>query len=51
MAVRIRLPGGILKIKSYRELRQTERERKVPTWRWGWLYFVWWGGQTGRRAS
>lgn len=30
VAVRIKLPGGTLKIKTYRELRSRERDRRVP---------------------
>jgi hypothetical protein len=42
MAVRIKLPGGTLKMKVYRELRVRERERRVPVMKMGSLYFVWW---------
>lgn len=42
MTVRIRLPGGTLKIKRRWELRQTERDREVPVWEFGGLYFIWW---------
>ncbi|MET3577673.1 hypothetical protein ABID19_000688 [Mesorhizobium robiniae] len=42
MAVRIKLPGGTLKMKVYRELRARERERRVPVMKMGSLYFVWW---------
>ncbi|MER8423292.1 hypothetical protein [Mesorhizobium sp. M1403] len=42
MAVRIRLPGGTLKMKTYRELRARERDRRVPVMKMGSLYFVWW---------
>lgn len=42
MAVRIKLPGGTLKMKVYRELRERERERRVPVMKMGSLYFVWW---------
>ncbi|WP_287364005.1 hypothetical protein [Mesorhizobium sp.] len=42
MAVRIKLPGGTLKVKVYRELRGRERERRVPVMKVGSLYFVWW---------
>ncbi|MER8758319.1 hypothetical protein NKH69_21985 [Mesorhizobium sp. M0976] len=41
MAVRIRLPGGTLKMKTYRELRARERDRRVPVMKMGSLYFVW----------
>lgn len=42
MTVRVKLPGGTLKIKRYQELRRYERERKVPVWRLGSTYFTWW---------
>ncbi|TPM38145.1 hypothetical protein [Mesorhizobium sp. B2-3-4] len=42
MAVRIRLPGGTLKIKFYRELRSPERQRRVPVMKMGSLYLIWW---------
>ncbi|MER8503205.1 MULTISPECIES: hypothetical protein [unclassified Mesorhizobium] len=42
MAVRIRLPGGTLKMKTYRELRARERDRRVPVMKMGSLYFIWW---------
>jgi hypothetical protein len=42
MALRIKLPGGTLKMKVYRELRVRERERRVPVMKMGALYFVWW---------
>ncbi|MER9675320.1 MULTISPECIES: hypothetical protein [unclassified Mesorhizobium] len=42
MALRIRLPGGTLKVKSYRELRVRERERRVPVVRIGSMYVIWW---------
>jgi hypothetical protein len=41
MAFRIRLPGGTLKVKTYRELRDRERDRRVPVLKLGSLYFVW----------
>ena len=52
MALRIRLPGGTLKFKSFRELRSRERDRVVPVFRLGSLYIIWWpnslGSQDGR---
>ncbi|WP_202596357.1 hypothetical protein [Mesorhizobium loti] len=41
MALRIRLPGGTLKVKIYRELRDRERDHRVPVLKVGSLYFVW----------
>ncbi|MCV3209235.1 hypothetical protein OHD62_23830 [Mesorhizobium sp. YC-39] len=45
MAVRIKLPGGTLKMKVYRELRDRERERRVPVLKLGSLYFIWWSNR------
>ncbi|AZO00569.1 hypothetical protein EJ066_27520 [Mesorhizobium sp. M9A.F.Ca.ET.002.03.1.2] len=42
MAVRIRLPGGTLKVKIYRELRARERERRIPVVKIGSVYLSWW---------
>lgn len=42
MALRIRLPGGTLKVKTYRQLRVRERERRVPVVRIGSMYVIWW---------
>ena len=39
---RMRVPGGTLKVKFYRELNRVELARSVPVWKIGWLYFVWW---------
>lgn len=45
MAVRIKLPGGTLKMKTYRELRERERDRRIPVMKMGSLYFVWWSNR------
>jgi len=42
MTIRIRLPGGTLKIKHYVELRPEERARKVPVFRYRRICFIWW---------
>ncbi|MDN2583347.1 hypothetical protein [Aquibium sp. ELW1220] len=42
MAARINLPGGMLKIKRYIELRSVERAREVPVLKVGIWYFIWW---------
>ncbi|WP_164759997.1 MULTISPECIES: hypothetical protein [unclassified Mesorhizobium] len=42
MTLRIKLPGGTLKVKTYRELRSRERDRRVPVMKIGALYLVWW---------
>ncbi len=41
MTLRMRLPGGTLKFKSYRDLRTSERENAVPVWKIGSLYVIW----------
>ncbi|WP_287172197.1 hypothetical protein [Mesorhizobium sp.] len=41
MALRIKLPTGTLKIKTYRELRSRERERRVPVLKMGAIYVIW----------
>ena len=42
MSIRMRLPGGTLKLKRYPELRGPERRREVPVVSIGGMYFVWW---------
>ncbi|QPC95953.1 hypothetical protein [Mesorhizobium sp. INR15] len=39
------MPGGIFKVKTYRELRDRERDRRVPVLKIGSLYFIWWPSQ------
>lgn len=51
MTLRLRLPGGTLKIKGRRELRSVERYREVPVWKVGPLYFIWWRTGRGDRRS
>lgn len=50
MALRIRLPGGTLKMKTYRELRTRERDRRVPMVKVGSLYFIWWSNSQGSNS-
>ncbi|RWC44802.1 hypothetical protein [Mesorhizobium sp.] len=45
MAVRIKLPGGTLKVKVYRELRERERTRRIPVLKVGSVYFTWWSNR------
>lgn len=45
MAVRIKLPGGTLKVKVYRELRERERARRIPVVKIGSVYFTWWSNR------
>lgn len=42
MTIRIRLPGGTLKIKKKDELRRREQKRQVPVWQVGSYFIVWW---------
>lgn len=49
MALRIRLPGGTLKVKTYRELRDRERDRRVPVWKLGSIYVIW--SSSGKQHS
>ncbi|WP_166487929.1 hypothetical protein [Mesorhizobium sp.] len=42
MTIRIRLPGGTLKIKTKDELRRREQKREVPVWQVGNYFIVWW---------
>jgi hypothetical protein len=49
MTVRIKMPGGTLKLKTYRELRTVERQRAVPVWKLGSLYLIWW--KSGRKPD
>jgi hypothetical protein len=51
MALRINLPGGTLKVKVYRELRDRERDRRVPVLQIGSLYFIWWPSQQGAKKG
>lgn len=51
MTMRMRLPGGTLKIKRYTELRHAERKREVPVIVVGGLYFVWWSQSASRRRA
>ncbi|RWM68028.1 MULTISPECIES: hypothetical protein [Mesorhizobium] len=45
MAVRIKLPGGTLKMKVYRELRERERTRRIPVVKVGSIYLTWWSNR------
>lgn len=42
MTIKIRLPGGTLKIKKREELRRREQKREVPVWQVGNYFIVWW---------
>lgn len=49
--IRLRLPGGTLKLKPQHQLRSSERERRVPVWKLGGLYVVWWPHRFERRSA
>ncbi len=49
MALRIRLPGGTLKVKTYRELRDREPDRRVPVLKLGSTYIIWSSGKQHSR--
>ncbi|SJM30421.1 conserved hypothetical protein [Mesorhizobium delmotii] len=49
VTIRIRLPGGTLKIKKKDELRRREQKRQVPVWRVGDYFIVWWPGSMSGR--
>ncbi|TIM07623.1 hypothetical protein [Mesorhizobium sp.] len=48
MALRIKMPRGTLKVKTYRELRTRERDRRVPVLKMGSVYFIWWSDKQKR---
>ena len=47
--LKLKLPGGKLKLKSYTLLRTAERTRKVPLLRLGRIYFTWWSHKNEAR--
>lgn len=51
MRISIRLPGGTLKIKSYRMLRSAERDRRLPHITLGGVNFIWWSNANLERYS
>lgn len=51
MTLRINLPGGTLKVKTYRELRDRERDRRVPVVKVGSIYFIWWSNRKPIKKS
>jgi hypothetical protein len=40
LPIRIRLPGGTLKIKHYQQMRTQERGGWVPVWKIGHTYLI-----------
>lgn len=42
MRFSFRLPGGTLKIKSYRMMRSVEREGRIPMLTIGSIRVIWW---------
>ncbi|MBZ9674132.1 hypothetical protein [Mesorhizobium sp. ES1-1] len=51
MTIRIRLPGGTLKIKKRDELRLREQKGVVPVWQVGGYFIVWWPSHMSDRPS
>jgi hypothetical protein len=51
MRFSLRLPGGTLKIKSYRMMRGVERDRRVPMVSIGPVRFIWWSNADLERYS
>ncbi|AZO00568.1 hypothetical protein EJ066_27515 [Mesorhizobium sp. M9A.F.Ca.ET.002.03.1.2] len=51
MTIRIRLPGGTLKIKKKDELRRREQKRQVPVLQVGNYFIVWWPSSMSDRPS
>ncbi|MBZ9739212.1 MULTISPECIES: hypothetical protein [unclassified Mesorhizobium] len=51
MALKIRLPGGTLKVKQHHELRRREQKREVPVWQVGKYFVVWWPATISDRPS
>jgi hypothetical protein len=51
MTIRLRLPGGTLKIKRRDELRRREKSRDVPVWQIGSYFLVWWPRGVSDRPS
>ncbi|CCV14968.1 hypothetical protein MESS4_720082 [Mesorhizobium sp. STM 4661] len=51
MTIRIRLPGGTLKIKKKDELRRREQKREVPVWQIGDHFIIWWPSSMSDRPS
>lgn len=51
MRISIRLPGGVLKLKSYRMLRSRERDGYIPKMTIGSLHLIWWSNANLERLS
>jgi hypothetical protein len=51
MTVRIKLPGGTLKLKRREELRRREKNGAVPVWQIGNYFLVWWPSSIPDRPS
>jgi hypothetical protein len=51
MTIRIRLPGGTLKIKRRDDLRRREKNRHVPVWQIGSYFLVWWPSTISDKPS
>lgn len=53
MRIRVPVPCGTLKFKTYRYLRSAERDRRVPVVKIGSVYVSWWakGSETSSPAE
>lgn len=50
-SLRVRLPFGTLKIKTYGTLRSVERDGVVPLLRIGRYYLLWWSRRMERKLQ
>ncbi|RUW94821.1 hypothetical protein [Mesorhizobium sp. M7A.F.Ca.US.010.02.1.1] len=51
MTIKIRLPGGVLKVKQRHELRRREYKGEVPVWQCGKYFVIWWPNTIPDRPS
>ena len=51
MTIKIRLPGGVLKVKQRHELRRREYKGDVPVWQLGKYFVIWWPSTIPDRPS
>ncbi|RUU10985.1 hypothetical protein EOD10_19555 [Mesorhizobium sp. M7A.T.Ca.TU.009.01.3.2] len=51
MTIKIRLPGGVLKVKQRHELRRREHKGEVPVWQFGKYFVIWWPSTIPDRPS
>ncbi|TIN73154.1 MAG: hypothetical protein E5Y30_03470 [Mesorhizobium sp.] len=51
MTIKIRLPGGVLKVKQRHELRRREHKGEVLDWQFGKYFVIWWPSTIPDRPS